>query len=225
MRILLAALLALFVLVAVDSHAGRADSKSDSADPSLSDEQKSVAMAFAKEHHPQLASLFTRLARRDPSGHEKALLEVSRAAERLQRMRSRDQERYEVDLSLWKTDSRVRLLAARMAKDQRSSLESQLKSLLDERYQLRLRQLELERKRIATRLDRVNAQIEELRGDREALVNREFERLQNSVRSRTSAVSKKQKSIPDSGAAAPAKSARQPARRKIPADKTAPPDA
>src|SRR5690606_32219945 len=101
----------------------------------------------------------------------------------------RDPDRHELELKIWKVDSRIRLLAARMARDERTALERQLKSLLNERAGLRLEQLKLERQRLASRIERVDQQMLQLKADQEALIVPESERLRRSVRSRSSKVS------------------------------------
>jgi hypothetical protein len=160
----------------------------------LSAQQQQSALEFVKEHHPQLNTLINRLKNRDPAEYHKALTDVFRTYERLERMQERDRPRYEVELKLWKVNSRIRLLAARMAADQAAdqspTLESQLRHLLSERTDLRLQQLALERERLNSRIERIDSQAAQLSSEREAVIDREVERLQRSVRSRSSRVSK-----------------------------------
>jgi hypothetical protein len=151
----------------------------------LTAEQQQSALDFVKEHHPQLSTLITRLQKRDPAEYHTALKDVFRTCERLQRMEGRDRQRYEVELKLWKVDSRIRLLAARMAADQSPSMESQLRELLNERTDLRLQQLTLERERLNNRIERIDSQVSQLSSERDTMIDREVERLQRSVRARS----------------------------------------
>lgn len=169
-----------------------ADTTSAEPAPRLSSEQQQSALEFVKEHHPQLNGLITRLKKRDPAEYDKAVTEVFRTHERLQRMKERDRPRYEVELKRWKVDSRIRLLAARMAAVEASErspeLESQLRELLNQRTDLRLQLLTLERERLSNRLERIDAQVNQLSSEREAVIDREVERLQRRVRVSTDRV-------------------------------------
>jgi hypothetical protein len=186
----------LLLCCAQSSARARADVHPAQTVPTLDASREAASLAFAEEHHPQLASLLSVLEERDPLEYGNAVAEISRTAERLERVHMRDRERYELELTIWKVDSRIRLLAARMARDDRISLEQQLKSLLSERSDLRLKQLRLEKQRLEVRIGRVDQQIRQLQAGQEALIDRETERLRRSVRSRTSEVNR-QRSRPD----------------------------
>jgi hypothetical protein len=80
--------------------------------PQLTEPQQQAALEFVKEHHPQLNTLITRLKKREPAEYHKALDEVHSTLERLQRLQTRDPQRYEVDLKVWKVESRIRLESA-----------------------------------------------------------------------------------------------------------------
>src|SRR5690606_35543345 len=132
------------------------------------------ALEFVKEHHPQLNTLITRLKKRDPAEYHKALHDVFKTSERLHRLQYRDRPRHDVELKLWKVGSRIRLLAARMATDRSPELASQLRELLNERTDLRLQQLTLERERLKNRLERIEGQVNQLSGERDAVVDKEI---------------------------------------------------
>lgn len=190
-RYLLVSLILLGVVATSLTIRVSADAPVSASRESLSNEQKLAALEFAKVNHPQLATLIRKLEKRDAVEYQKALIDLSRTSEKLERVKSRDAERYEVELNLWKLDSRIRLLAARMASDERSSLEKELRTLLEQRTDLRLEQLQMDRERLAGRIDRIDGQIDQLSTERGALVDKEVDRLRKSVRTRTSTVIKK----------------------------------
>lgn len=163
----------------------------------LTDEQQQEALGFVQEHHPQLNTLITRLKKRDPAEYHKAVREVFATAVRLQRLQARDPQRYDVDLALWKVESRIRLLAARMAADQSASLEGQLRDLLVRRSDLRLQQMTLERERLAERAERLDAQISQFAANRDAAIDKEVDRLRRNVRARSLRDSRKADETPD----------------------------
>lgn len=147
---------------------------------------ESTALEFAREHHPELAALLKRLKAGSPQGYEEAIRDLSRVNERLARMRGRAPERYELELELWKLDSRIRLLAARLAMNDDPELRDQLQTLIRKKLDVRKASLEDEQKRITARLDRIESDLTELQKDRDALVEAEQERLLKSARASAS---------------------------------------
>ena len=143
--------------------------------------RENTALAFAQEHHPELAGLLTRLKKADGRSYDKAIRDLSLAGERLERMRSKDPVQYGLALRVWTLDSRVRLLAARLTMSGNAALESQLLDLLEQRRQARLELLQLERDRAIARLERLDHQVNQLEADPQAVVERDLARLKREV--------------------------------------------
>ncbi len=141
---------------------------------SVTPARESKALAFAREHHPDLANLMARLKKADPQAYDKALREVSQNIERLSKLRETDTERYDFSLRMWTLDSRIRLLAARSTMSNDPGIESELRELLRERQDLRLAMLKLERERLHVRLERLNGQIQQLESDPIGVVENDF---------------------------------------------------
>jgi hypothetical protein len=139
--------------------------------------REAAAVTFAGRHHPELAELLAHLKKKNRPEYTKAVAELFRTSERLAKLEERDQERHELVLQLWKLDSRIRLLAARMTMSKDVSLKDELKGTLFERNTVRLQLLSLDRDRLQGRIDKVNENIDELSQDREGQVARELERL------------------------------------------------
>lgn len=176
-------------------------------------QQEAAALEFAKEHHPQLATLVRRLKRQDPAEYAEAINDLLTAHERISRWQQRQPARYHVELDLWRTDSRIRLVAARMATDDRPALEKELRSLLNQRTDLRLSQMKLERDRLAERIERLDASIDQTTENRAEAVDRELERLLRKVKSHSkvkAAAEPKARSKDASSDKTPAKAGRKP---------------
>jgi len=77
-------------------------------------EREAAALTFVRAHHPELAELLDRLKTRRPQEYQKAIRELFRASERLAQSQEQAPQRYEMELSEWKLQSRVQLLVARM---------------------------------------------------------------------------------------------------------------
>lgn len=177
MLVLIAA--ALLAVVPAD----RADDKpADDADPMLvTPQREAAALTFARLHHPELEKLLVRLQKQNPREFEKAVRQLYLTSERLTRLQERDPERYQVQLELWKLDSRIRLLAARMTMSSDSALEAKLRKLIEQRLDTRVRQLQQERERLVTRLEKIDQSLATLETDRAATVTKEIERLKKSL--------------------------------------------
>jgi hypothetical protein len=145
--------------------------KSNTAKPPapLSPEREAAALAFAREHHSELAALIDKLRRDNRRDYDRAIRELSQASERLTRLKKQSVEQYELSLAAWKLDSRTQLLAARM------------KQLLAERADVRLKEFKSERARLQDRLTKLNASIQALETDKNAVVDKDLLRIKRSV--------------------------------------------
>lgn len=149
---------------------------------SVTPAREAKALAFAREHHADLANLLGRLKKADPQAYEKALREVSQHTERLSKLRETDAERYEVSLRVWTLDSRIRLLVARSTMSNDPGTEGELRELLRERQNVRLALFQLERDRLQARLNRIEGQIQQLQSDPERAVENDFARIQREIK-------------------------------------------
>ena len=138
-------------------------------------------MQFAQQYHPELADLLTRLRDSHPDQFTKAIKELDRTRERLEKFRERDTERYSILLREWQLDSRVRLLAARLTMSTSAELETELRQVLTERHDVRLQLLTYDRERSKTRLQKMDEQIAEHVQSRESTVDRELDRIKKNA--------------------------------------------
>lgn len=145
-------------------------------------ERERVALAFAREHHRQLADLLERMKRRESRGeYAKAVDDLYETSERLSRL-ERDQERHALMLEIWKLDSRARLLAARMSMTPSPQHEEELEEILRARVDRQLELYRLERNRASARVERLDKSIQEILEDPEAAAQKSLERVKRSIR-------------------------------------------
>ncbi|MFQ5734178.1 MAG: hypothetical protein ACE5KM_19755 [Planctomycetaceae bacterium] len=158
---------------------------SDRRPMALTPAREAAALTFVDLHHPELAKLIKRLKKRKkPTAYKRAVRQIYRDSERLARIKERlPRERYELQLRLWKLDSRIRLLAAHVFAPRRPNrkLKAQLEEALLERVDLQIEQMELDRRRFAERLDKLNASVTKLKQDRQAAANRRLKRVKRSL--------------------------------------------
>ncbi len=143
--------------------------------------REAAAVTFAQTHHAELAKLLSRLKRRNKTQYERAIRELFRTSERLARMQEVNSGRYASSLKMWRLNSGIRLLAAKMTMSNAPQLESQLKDLIIERQNLWLEQLQQDRDKAQARLDRIDESIGKITRDRELAVQNELTRLKKSL--------------------------------------------
>jgi hypothetical protein len=144
-------------------------------------ETEAAAIEFARTHHPELAGLLDQLRMNAPKEYEAAITDLNRSRERLEKTRDRLPERYVLELAEWKLNSRIRLLAARMAMSADADLEADLRSTLRERTEVRRKLLQEERNRTAKRVEKLDEQINEQLAQADKIVDREFATIQRTI--------------------------------------------
>jgi hypothetical protein len=151
------------------------------AEPRNLEERKSdreaVAKAFAEAHHPELASLLRTLETMSPQAYQSAVRDVARAADRLNSLQERDEARYERELEVWKTRSRVHVVSAEYRVSPGPDLEQKLRELMQDEVQAKRKLLAFERERAEKRLEQLDRELRELDEKGSAMIDRQIERL------------------------------------------------
>jgi hypothetical protein len=151
--------------------------KSGKAQKSVSPEDQQSAMAFVREHHPELAHLLEQLQKSRPEEFRVAIRQIVPQTQAILRLREKSPSRYTTQLAIWKRDSEIRLLIARWARNPDPQLESQIKNLILQRQQSRQTELETEQKRIQEQLRKVNEQLQPFTADPQSRVDTEWQQL------------------------------------------------
>ena len=151
--------------------------KSVKAQKSVSPEDQQSAMAFVREHHPELAHLLEQLQKSRPEEFRVAIRQIVPQTQAILRLREKSPSRYTTQLAIWKRDSEIRLLMARWARNPDPQLESQIKNLILQRQQSRQTELETEQKRIQEQLRKVNEQLQPFTADPQSRVDTEWQQL------------------------------------------------
>ncbi len=157
-------------------------------------ERESAAIKFVAEHHPELAELLAALKPTSPAQYAQAMHDLSRASERIELARSRDPRRFELELQLWKTQSRRDLVAVRLRMTRTAELEAQLRQLIQEHLDTQQALLRLERERVAERLRKIDEQL--TRENRVEMVEQQFQQLVSRPRIGSKAASKAPEKTP-----------------------------
>ena len=155
-------------------------------------EMQKVAMEFASEHVPELAKLLPGLRKKSRPDFDSAIREMHSTAVRLERLKTREPERYRVDLEAWKLDKSIQLMAARLSMTHDPEIQEQILTAIRKRTAIKKRQIEFEIERYEVRLDRLKASHQEISASPEEIVERDFRRIQNMVKARDALEARKQ---------------------------------
>lgn len=151
-------------------------------------ERETAALKFVEQHHAELAELLAALKPTSPAQYAQAMQDLFRASERINLARSRDPRRFELELQIWKTQSRRDLVAVRLRMARTPELESQLRQLIHEHLELQQALMRMERDRVAERLRKLDEQLAS--GNRTEQVEQQFQQLVSRPRTGPKAAAK-----------------------------------
>ena len=128
----------------------------------LRPEVESRIDAFVQKNHPELKKVLEYLKEKRGTDYYRAMMQIKKTSDRLESYKKRDPERYRIDLKLWQAQSRITLLAAEIAVNNKEKLKNKLRKAIRDENALKIRRIELERSRIVARLKRLNEQESKL---------------------------------------------------------------
>jgi hypothetical protein len=152
----------------------------------ITPEREAAVISFVERNHPELAGLLAHLKTNQPKEYDRALRDLFRVTERLALILERDERQYELEIQVWKAQSRAQLLVARLKMTDpdsadRNELKKQLREVLAEQLQARLGVLRLERERVAGRLEKLDEEIRRMESDSEKVIDMHVKNLTNQV--------------------------------------------
>ena len=166
---------AVAVLTAADAGPNPATRKERAKPPvAVTAQQEVEVLQFLRQHHTELAELLGHLQLSRPADYNRAIRDIGHARERLRQFEKGDGERYELELQSWVIQSKIQLLVARLAMSDSESLRDELRHLLAEQFDLKLRFSRVERDRTAERLQKLDEQLRRLADSRAELLEKEF---------------------------------------------------
>lgn len=145
--------------------------------PEFSESDLVATMAFASEHHPELARLLEHLRKSRSNEFQRAARELNQQILVLEKIKEKNPARYEHQLQLWKEDSQIRVLVAKWSLSKGEDIEKQIRRLLQQRRDTKVAQLKAEQKRLAEQLQKVEKQLTTLSEMPDSQIDREWEQL------------------------------------------------
>lgn len=178
----------------------------------FTEEREAAAMTFVRLNHPELADLLDQLKSSDNAEYQRAIRDLFRSSERLAQVEERNPQRYPHELALWKLNSRIQLLVARLAMTGDDSLKDELRTALRDRFESRKALIDEERGRLQAKLTELNAEYADIQQHEAQLIDQRMAKLlDDASKSRTqlksARASKKAKTEKDKPAREPSSSA------------------
>lgn len=148
----------------------------------ISAETESSILEFAKREEPGLFELLRFLKQKRTASYQQALRETGRTQQKLEVLKEKDPELYEIESQLWRTRSKLSLLAAQLSVKEDGQLEKQLESLVRDLESQELARVTLLRDRTAKQLERLDAQVKERTNDAEGSFDKSLESWKNRIK-------------------------------------------
>jgi len=150
----------------------------------ITPEREAAVMTFIERNHPELGDLLTHLRDNQPEAYEQAVKELFRTTERLASIKERDPTQYELEVVVWKAQSHVQLLSAKMKMAVTEDLKKELRAALGEQADAKLALTRHERKKVADRLSKLDDDIAKFTTERERVIDRQLQTLVRSAEGR-----------------------------------------
>ncbi|MCA8986575.1 MAG: hypothetical protein KDA78_02980 [Planctomycetaceae bacterium] len=140
--------------------------------------REAAALKFVELNHPELVPLLSALKEADTKEFRKATEDIFRTSERLARLKTKSENRYELELAIWVADSRMNLMIASlpMARD-RERVLLEIEATLSRKQQLQIDLLKLDEQAAEQRLTRVRDSIKKMEDERKAAHERQMSRI------------------------------------------------
>ncbi len=148
----------------------------------ISEETEASILEFAKREEPGLFELLRFLKQKRTASYQQALRETGRTQQKLEVLKEKDPELYEIESQLWRTRSKLSLLAAQLSVKEDGQLEKQLESLVRDLESQELARVTLLRDRAAKQLERLDAQVKERTNDVEGSFDKSLESWKSRIK-------------------------------------------
>jgi hypothetical protein len=154
--------------------------------PRFTEEREAAALFFIKKHVPEVLPLLEQLKKTNPERYQLEIREVFRVTEMLADLKD-DPRRHDLELRIWKTESKSAALVARLAtpaEEERRKAEAGLMELARELVDLDVQVLELRAEQLDKELGEVKEELAKARDGTDKQVRARYEALLEQARSR-----------------------------------------
>lgn len=148
----------------------------------ISEETETSILEFAKREEPGLFELLRFLKQKRTASYQQALRETGRTQQKLEVLKEKDPELHEIESQLWRTRSKLSLLAAQLSVKEDGQLEKQLEALVRDLESQEIARVTLLRDRAAKQLERLDSQLKERTKDIEGSFDKSLESWKSRIK-------------------------------------------
>ena len=153
-------------------------------------------MGFVHENHPKMETMLLALGESKPGYFRAAIKRTGKTLSKMRSIKDKQPKRYAASVELWKVKSEIEILTARLAKQDDPELRSQLDGLVEKFVDKRKRLLEIEKRNMEHRLERMNRLLETIETDRDAFVKKNLRSVDRTIKQLNSDKSVKKQTGP-----------------------------
>ena len=134
---------------------GKSKTKSKAtAKPRVDQKTEQIALSLVNEHLPELKKLLSSLKKDDPRQYDLAIRDLVKSARKLDQAKNRDEELFEIEVEMLKTQSNVKLLAAKLKVRDSESDRNLLRKAVERLRNAEISKAEYNVRYLADRLER-----------------------------------------------------------------------
>jgi hypothetical protein len=152
--------------------------------PRYTEEREAAALHFVKKHLPELLPVLVRLKKSSPDRYQREVRGIFYDTELLADLGD-DPPRYRLELRIWKTENRARLLIAKLNtpnEAQRKKLQTQIRALAKELVNLDLKVLARKADQLDKELEEVKEEMSRISDNKEKIARDRYKGLLDKVK-------------------------------------------
>jgi hypothetical protein len=152
--------------------------------PRFTEEREAAALFFVKKHAAEVLPLLAQLKKTNLAQYQQEIREVFYVTELLAELQD-EPRRYELELKIWKTESKAHALVARLStpsQEERKRVEANLHELAKELVELDIQVLELKAEQLDKELGDIKDELSRTRDQFDKVARTRYEGLLGKVR-------------------------------------------
>lgn len=135
------------------------------------------AIAFVKEHHPELVSLLQTLKPMSQKEYQTAIRDIAKTRKRLEMLLKREVESHSLELESWKLQSKIDLLLAKGVAGDKSFDKEGLRSLLKNQVENQKKRWKLEQASLLKREQQLSDLLSKTEGHEQERIEQQLTNL------------------------------------------------
>lgn len=148
----------------------------------LFQQRRSAVMEFVHQNHPEMETLLLALEESQPVKFGWAIKRIGKTLSKIKSVKENQPKRYDALVAQWKVKSEIEIVTARLAKQDSPDLRAELDDLVEKFVDNRRQLLELEKRHIEQRLERVNRMLETIDTDRDAFLKKNLRSVNKTLK-------------------------------------------